>query len=242
MSTLHSRDIEYSYGATQMRGYFTSPATNEPLGAVVIIHDAWGLTTEAKANADRFAELGYAVFAADVWGERFCPSGEPEIGPLIGGMVGDRTEWLGRVSAAHETLIAQPEADASKTVMLGYCFGGASALEFARIGGAVRAVVSIHGGLDLLSSGWTAPRGPLSVLLCTGAIDPMATREQREALQLALDEHGIDWEVDLYSNTKHAYTSPSADFSPATDVLGYNPLSAQRTWQRTTHFLAEILG
>lgn len=209
---------------------------------ILLIHDAFGVSDELMATARRYAELGYAVFAADVWGERTTPANEGEIGPLIGGMVGDRSRWLARIAAAHDALATQPEADTASVVAIGYCFGGSSALEYLRTGAALRGVVAIHAGLDLLAPGWQAAESSASVLVCTGADDPMATAEMRAAVQEGLSAAGIDWQLDLYSDTVHAFTNPMSAHSPNPDVVAYNPRSAQRAQRATEHFLTEIFA
>lgn len=164
-----------------------------------------------------------------------------DIGPLIGGMAGDRPRWLARVSAAHETAAEQLEIEGDSLVTLGYCFGGASALEHLRTGGAVNGVISIHGGLDLLESDWSAATSGTQVLLSTGASDPMATAEQPAQLQQMMTEARISWEVTLYSDTKHAFTSPDAGSSGMPgDVVGYHPRNTDRAWDATTRFLGEV--
>lgn len=243
MVGIATRDIDYRFNETTMSGYFAVPSdAAQPLPGLLIVHDAWGLTDEVKSLAEKFASLGFAVFCADAWGDRFCPSSEDEIGSSIGAMVHNRAEWQGRISAAFDVLESQPESNAEAIGGLGYCFGGASILEHLRIGGRIHSAVSIHGGLDLLDSGWNASSYEAAVLLCTGSDDPMATESQRATLQQEMSTAGITWEVDLYSHTVHAFTSPKSAHSPRKDLFDYNPLSSQRAWDRTVNFLHETLN
>lgn len=240
MSELTTRDIEYEHDGSRMRGYLCAPSTAYGRPGILLVHDAFGLSDALMETAARYAALGFVVFAADVWGDRMTPASEAEIGPLIGGMVGDHDRWMGRIRAAHVSFSSQPEVDAAAVVAIGYCFGGSSALEYLRTGGALRGVVSIHGGLDLLRPGWTAASTSAHVLVCTGADDPMATSEMRSELQLSLSDAAIDWELDLYSDTKHAFTNPKSAFSPMPDVVAHNPRSAARSWESTQRFLGEL--
>lgn len=236
------RDIEYVHDGTRMRGLLCAPAEAESLPTVVLIHDAFGLGDEMIAIARRIVALGFTVFAADVWGERHTPSGIEEIGPLIGGMVRDRERWLARIALAHEVAAAQPEADADALISLGYCFGGSSALEYARIGGALRGVIAIHPGLDLVGFDWSAVAEDTApaVLVCFGADDPMATPEQWRQSKAAMNDAGVDWELNLYSGTVHAFTSPKAQSSPDPAVIMHHPRNARRAWQATERFLDEL--
>lgn len=239
MNDLVIRDVEYRHEGTRMLGQVCAPAGDRrPIG-VLLIHDAFGLSPEMTAHARRLAAAGYPVFLADVWGERTLPRAESEIGPLIGGMVADRDRWLGRIGAARTALAAQPELAGSAVVPLGYCFGGSSVLEYVRTGAEVAGAISVHGGLDLLAPDWSAAR-PTSVLICTGADDPMATAPMRDRLTGAMDAAGMDWQVHLYSDTKHAFTSPMAQHSPMPDVVAYHPRSAARAWRATLALLGEL--
>lgn len=240
MTALTARDVEYTHDGTRMIGYLCAPEGAERLPGILLVHDAFGLGDDLVETARRYAALGFSVFAADVWGERTTPTSEPEIGPLIGGMVGDRPRWLARIAAAHDAFVAHAGVDPAAIVGIGYCFGGSSVLEHLRGGGGLRGVVSIHGGLDLLASDWSAATTSASVLVCTGADDPMATAEMRAHLQSAMSAAGIDWELDLYSDTRHAFTNPKSAFSPNPDVIAYNRRSAERAWAATERFLTEL--
>jgi len=240
MSDLLTSDVEYRHQDTRMIGHALAPTAGPPdAAAVLLLHDAYGISDHLRSIAADLAAHGHPVFAADLWGERTLPTSEAEIGPLIGGMVGDRERWLGRVAAAHRALTEQPWAEGRPVAALGYCFGGSSALEHLRTGARLDAVASIHGGLDLLADDWSAAH-PSRVLICTGAQDPMATAAQRSALESAMDTAGMDWQTHLYSGTRHAFTSAQAKDSPMPQVVAYHPTNAARAWRTTLTFLREL--
>jgi dienelactone hydrolase len=241
MSALGARDVAYDHDGTEMIGMLVAPEGAAALPAVLLFHDAFGLGELAIAWAHEYAALGYAVFAADVWGGRRQPSTVDEIGPLIGAMANDRARWHARAAAALAAARSLPEIDARRVAAVGYCFGGSTALELLRVGADLRGVVSVHGGLDLLEPGWHAAHRDASVLVCTGVDDPMATEAQRRTLVDGLDSAGLDWQVDLYSGTKHAFTNPAVPRAAQHPVLGYNARSARRAWLSTERLLAEVL-
>ncbi len=241
MTTLITRDVAYAHDGVDMIGMLVAPEHADPKPAVLLFHDAFGLGELAIAWAHDYASLGYAVFAADVWGGRTQPTSVEEIGPLIGSMLADRPRWHARSAAALSAAQALPEIDATRIAAVGYCFGGSTALELLRVGADLRAVVSVHGGLDLLAPGWESARADASVLICTGADDPMATAEQRDSLVQGIDSAGLDWQLDLYSGTRHAFTNPVVPRAANHPVLGYNARSARRAWLSTERLLAEAL-
>jgi len=241
MTDLTRRDIAYRHGAADMRGLLVAPADAADLPAVVLIHDAFGLGDDMIAIAEELAARGLAVFAADVWGDRTTPTEQQQIGPLIGSMAGDRREWQTRIVAAHRTATQQPEIDGERIALLGYCFGGSSALEFLRTGGEVRGVIAIHPGLDLLEHDWSAAAASgTQVHVAVGSRDPMATREQLLRLEDDLTAVGADWEIDVYSDTTHAFTSLRSRNSPRPDLFDHHPRNAARAWQATTRALDEM--
>lgn len=235
------REVEYLLGKSAMRGLLVAPANARSLPAVLLIHDAFGLSADMVAIAEALAARGLAVFAADVWGDRAAPAEQSEIGPLIGAMAGDRPEWQARIARAHRVASEQLEIDAENIALLGYCFGGSSALEFLRTGGTARGVIAIHPGLDLLDHDWSAASASgIQVHVALGAADPMATREQRLRLEDELTAAEADWEVDVYSHTTHAFTSLKSQNSPRPELFAYHPRNAARAWQATTRVLDEL--
>lgn len=240
MSDLTTRDVEYDHDGARMIGSLTLPAgfPDQRRTPVLLCPDAYGVGEHVIGLAGNLAVLGHPVFVADLWGERRQPVDQAEFGPMIGAMADDRPRWLGRVRAAHEALLAQPELTGARVAMLGYCFGGSSVLEYVRTGGDVMAAASIHGGLDIIDVDWSAASAA-AVLLCAGEEDPMATPQMRHDLTSAMGGVGIDWQLHVYSNTVHAFTSPHAKNSPRPDVVAYNARSTARAWTATLDFLRE---
>lgn len=243
MAGITERDVVYSAielgaaEAPQLRGMLVAPAGAVAGPSVVLIHDAFGLGNQMIETARSLAQMGLSVFLADVWGDRAQPK-QDEISNHIGRMKGNPAIWQARIAAAHETAKQQPEIDAERLANMGYCFGGSSALEYLRLGGGVIATVAVHPGLDLIEYDWQ-PRDA-RVLVTLGAIDPMATAEQRAQLDQALSDAGVDWELALYSHTKHGYTSEGARFAPENPVVGYHERNAKRTKDRYEAFFREI--
>ena len=50
-----------------VNGYLAKPAGAGPFPAVIVIQEWWGLDTQTKSIADRFAKEGYLAFAPDVY-------------------------------------------------------------------------------------------------------------------------------------------------------------------------------
>jgi dienelactone hydrolase len=240
VTELATRSLHYSHAGTELIGYLVAwPETKRP--GVLLIHDALGVSEQMKAIAQRIAELGYTVLLADLWGDGKVPAGVDEIGPLIGQLASNRELWTGRVKAGHEQLLAQEQVAGGPVTAVGYCFGGSSVLEYVRVGGGLDGAVSFHGGLDLVGTDWSAANADASVLILTGAEDPMAPQDVVDALQQSMSVAGVDWEVASYGATKHGFTDPHADKAGRPDVIAYNARADRRSWNAFTLFLQEQL-
>lgn len=243
MSKLIANSLEYFHEGSRLQGYFCRPQdVAGKCPGVVLVHDAFGVGDFMQGIAERLAQLGYAVLAADVWGDGVQLREESEIGPMIGRFASDRKSWMGRLQAAQQTLAAQAGVDATRIAMVGYCFGGASVLEYLRTVGGVRGVVSLHGGLDLVGQDWRATPAGGQALLLTGFEDPMAGSTRLLALQQQMSEAGVAWEVTSYGHTRHGFTRPDSDRANKPAVIAYHARSDRRAWIAMRQFLEEILG
>jgi dienelactone hydrolase len=147
----------------------------------------------------------------------------------------------GRGRAALATLAALPQVDAKKIAAIGFCFGGTVALELARGGADLKAVVSFHGVLTT-----SLPAGPgqvkSSVLVLTGADDPLAPPDQVAAFEEEMRAAKVrDWQVISYGNTLHGFTNPAADGSMLRTAL-YNEQADRRSWASMRNLLDEVFA
>ena len=65
-------NVTYEVDRKAYEGYYVSPSESAPL--VLLIHDWDGLTDYERQRADMLAEMGYAVFAADLFGAGVRPT------------------------------------------------------------------------------------------------------------------------------------------------------------------------
>ena len=152
----------------------------------------------------------------------------------------DRALMRSRLQAGLDRLRAEPDVDESRVAVMGFCFGGGCALELARSGADVQAVVSFHGNLDTPNPADGANiRG--SVLVLHGADDPSVSAEQKAAFEEEMRNAGVDWEMIVYGNAVHSFTQPGAGNDNSKGVA-YNEKAAKRSWQAMLDFLGEIFS
>jgi dienelactone hydrolase len=239
---MQTRDIDYRDEAVNLRGYlaFDEKAAGRRPG-VLVFHEGLGLGDFAMARARMIAELGYVALAADMFGDRRQARNLQEVAKLVGELRNQPQTLRARGRAALKTLAALPQVDASRLAAIGFCFGGSVVLELARDGADLKAVVSFHG---VLSTPSPAGSGSVkaSVLVCTGADDPLAPPEQVSAFEDEMRAAEVrDWQVISYGNTLHGFTNPAADGSMLRTAL-YSAQADRRSWASMRGLFDEVLA
>jgi dienelactone hydrolase len=175
-----------------------------------------------------------------MFGERRQGKNLQEIATLVGGLRAEPEILRARGRAALVTLAALPQVDAGRCAAIGFCFGGSVVLELARAGVDLKAVVSFHG---VLATKLPAQSGQVkaSVLVCTGAEDPLAPSDQVAAFEDEMRAAAVaDWQVISYGNTLHGFTNPAADGSMMRTAL-YNEQADRRSWASMQSLFDEVL-
>jgi dienelactone hydrolase len=233
-----SSDVEYSIDGKRYLGHLAVPDGDDRRPGVLVCHEGPGLDDHAKGRADRLAaELGYVAFALDYHGDgRPLPMAEvmPKLGELMGSP--ERTRQLGR--AGLDVLLANPRVDHAKVAAIGYCFGGTMALELARDGADLAAVVGFHSGLATAAP---ANKGAVKakVLTCIGVDDPIIPPEQRGAFEAEMNAAGADWRMNLYSHAAHSFTNPAAGALGMPGIAYHAPTDA-RSWRAMIDLFEEV--
>jgi dienelactone hydrolase len=220
--------ITYEVNGEPYEGYFTSPSPGAPL--VLLIHDWDGLTDYEVQRADMLAELGYAVFAADLFGAGIRPTKVEDRRQHTGELYQDRQKMRDLIQGALE-MAQSKNGNAPYSVAMGYCFGGAAVLEFARSGADMEGFVTFHGGLST-PEGQNYSNAQGKILVLHGTADTAITMDQFAALAQELEEQGIPHEMITYGGAPHAFTVFESD--------RYREDADQKSWERFTKFLSEL--
>jgi dienelactone hydrolase len=176
-----------------------------------------------------------------MFGDRRQARNLQEVATLVGQLRAEPMRLRARGRAALATLAAQPEVDADRLAAIGFCFGGSVALELAREGADLKAVVSFHG---VLSTKTPAASGQVkaSILVCTGADDPLAPPPQVADFENEMRSAGVrDWQLISYGNTLHGFTNPAADGSMMRTAR-YDEQADRRSWASMRSLFDEVLA
>ena len=207
-----------------------------PRPGVLVFHTVAGRGQGEIEAAERLAAMGYCAFVADTYGEE--PSEATTGRDLMDALNDDRDELRRRLEAAVDWMEKTPFAD-TRRAAIGFCFGGKCALDLARSGADLRAVVSFHGLFDKPSWSSDASIKP-AVLALHGWDDPLATPEQTVGFAAEMTERGADWQILAMGHVGHAFTNPAAD-----DKAGgkaYDARATERAWALTEYFLADAFA
>jgi dienelactone hydrolase len=238
---MQTEDIDYADGGVNLRGYlaYDEKGVGKRPG-VLVFHEGLGLGDFAMARARMLAELGYIAFAADMFGERRQARNLQEVANLVGGLRSQPETLRARGRAALAVLAGLPQVEPSKMAAIGFCFGGSVVLELARDGADLAAVVSFHGALATQMPA-AAGKVKASVLVLTGADDPLAPPDQVKAFEDEMRNAEVrDWQVVSYGNTLHGFTNPAADGSMMRTAM-YNAQADRRSWAAMRGFFDEVL-
>lgn len=239
-AALVEKAVTYQQGGATLEGFHVyDDAVNGKRPAVLVIHQWTGLTDYEKMRSRMLAELGYNVFAADIYGKGIRPQ-VPEAGKEAGKYKTDRKLYRERLMAGLDWLKAEEHTDTTKIAAIGYCFGGGGALELARAGADIAGVVSFHGSLDA-APGMEAKEGEVKakVLVLHGAADPFSPTEQVVALGKELSAAKADWQLNLYGGAVHSFTQKMAGDDPSKGAA-YNEEADKRSWAAMRMFFAEL--
>jgi len=123
---------------------------------------------------------------------------------------------------------------------IGYCFGGTAALELARSGANIAAVISFHGGLDT-----PTPEDAKSisgkVLVLHGGDDPFVPFDQVRTFEDEMRQAKVDWQLVTYGGAVHAFTIPDAG-NDKTKGAAYDRKADKRSFEAMQVFFKEVFG
>jgi carboxymethylenebutenolidase len=211
-----------------MESFFAKPEGAGSLPGLVVIHEIFGLNDNIRGIAIRFAEQGYAALAVDLFSNRnrvVCMMQIMHgmlIRPLNHSMLSDLRSTIA-------FLQKQTGVDASRIGVVGFCMGGAFALQLAVTDKVMKAASAFYGAvpkpLDTFME--SCP------IMGSYPVKDFSTAGARE-LDAALEKYNIPHDIKFYEHTVHSFFN-----HPRTPV---EEQAATDAWQRMLSFFARHLG
>lgn len=233
--------VEYKADGLRMLGHLAY--ADERQGkrpGVLVFPEIYGLGQHAKDRAERLAkEFGYTALACDVHGDGRVAATLQEAMGMMAPVRSDASRIRARGAGALEALTARAEVNGSQLAAIGFCIGGTMALELARGGANLAAVVGFHSGLAT-----SRPQDAKSikgrVLVCIGADDPHIPPQQRADFEREMREGGVRWEMSLFGGVVHSFTNKEAAKAGMPDALRYDAVADARSWAEMGLLFREV--
>jgi len=217
-------------GEELVYGHFVFPADMiEPLPAVIVIHEWWGLNDNVKAMSDRLAAEGYIVLAVDLYSGQIATSQAQARERMIE-VVEDRERAVENIRQAYQ--FVNTIAEAPTVGSLGWCFGGGWSLNTALLfPDELDAAVIYYGQVTSDDEDLRPLNVP--ILGFFGGADTGIPVASVEAFEESLERLRKDYEIHIYPDAEHAFANPTGN--------AYNAEAAEDAWEKTIDFLGRKL-
>jgi dienelactone hydrolase len=235
--------VTYTSGGVTLKGFVAYDA-NLPgkRPAILIVPEWWGLNEYPKMRARKLAESGYIAMAVDVFGDGKIALNPTDAQELTTAFYKDPSLANARLDAALNKIKEYKQTDVQNIAVIGYCFGGYVALNYAKLGADLKGVVSFHGGYG----GAPVDKNLLKakILVCHGANDKFASQKDAEGFKHKLDSIGADNVLKIYPNATHAFTNPDATATGKkfNIPIEYNADADRDSWNDMKAFFVRIFN
>ncbi|GMH36122.1 hypothetical protein BSKO_03990 [Bryopsis sp. KO-2023] len=248
LTKLEESVVEYSSGVNNFEGHFAYDTTIQgKRPVVVIIPNEMGLDDFDVWLTRRLAHAGYAGYAIDLYGTDVPREGinsipEERRSSLMSFLQNNPEEWMERCRAGIASVanLDGEIADTDKIVVIGYSFGGLSALEMVRKGAKVDGVVSIHptsfkSGAAIVGDPF---EGRLAVFL--GGEQTGFSGQDIFDLQAEFKEAGVTFEVTRFGKADDDFWVPTQDKLELESIE--RQIASTRTWDSLLGFLDDVFN
>jgi carboxymethylenebutenolidase len=227
---------------------FTPADKVGPWPGVIFFMDGLGIRPVMWEMGQRLADGGYSVLLPDLYYRlgSYPPKNASEVladPKLIQELMKsvnslDRDRKVSDAGAFIEFLSSRPEVKGGRLGATGYCMGGNAALTATgAFPDRFAAVASFHGGnlgTEKPDSPHLFVKGVTGRVYVAGAIeDASFPEEQKERLEKALTDAGVNHLVETYTGARHGFAVP--------DLPVFNPTAAERHWTTLFGLFQEAL-
>ncbi|MBS0556694.1 MAG: dienelactone hydrolase family protein [Proteobacteria bacterium] len=238
-----ARNIDYTVDGAKMQSVLVyDDAVKTPRPGLVMAPDWYGMNANQIALAKQIAGSDYVILVADVYGTAVRPKNPDEAGKASGNLYKHRDELRARIKAALAQLVAQQgkaPLDGKHWGAIGFCFGGAVALDLARSGANIAGTATFHGSLSTDDPA-LAKNIKGMVLAMNGADDSFTPESAIQGFEKEMRDAGVDWQFVNYGGAVHCFAIPSADGSM--HGCKYDAKVAHRAFALMHSFFGEAFG
>ena len=212
-------------------GHFVFPSDMiEPLPAIILIHEWWGLDDNVRAAADRLAAEGYIVLAVDLFAGRTA-DGVADARTLMLEVVENQALASANIQQAVD--FVADTAGAPAVAAMGWGLGGSWALNAAMLApGDLDAAVTFYGQVSDDADRLQAVDVPMLGFFAEN--DRGVAAADVRAFGDVMSSLDKDIEIVIYPDAGHGFANP--------DSRNYSPELAEQSWQHTLEFFSASLS
>jgi carboxymethylenebutenolidase len=217
---------------TAVTGYLAEAA--QPVGAVVVIQEWWGLNDQIKGVADRYARAGFTALVPDLYRGQHTVEAEEAHHLMTGLNFADAAAQ--DVRGAVQALKAR---GLGKVGVTGYCMGGALTVLAATMVPEADAAVVWYGMPPLEYVDASQIQIPVQAHWATQ--DEFFKIDGVDTLEAKLREAGVRYEGHRYL-AHHAFANETAQGPGRLPQTQYDAAWAEQAWDRSMRFLGQHLA
>jgi carboxymethylenebutenolidase len=202
--------------------YLVRPEGDGRFPGVVVIHEIFGLNDNIRDIAGRFADQGYVALAVDLFStaNRAMCMLRIFYGMLLRPL---KNGTLADLQAALDFLHGQPQVNAARVGVIGFCMGGTFALQLACVDDDLRAASVFYG---------QNPRPLEAVAQACPIVGSYPgkdfTARAARKLEPLLEQHNVPHDIKVYPDARHSFFNDQGG--------AYDPEAAADAWARTLAF------
>jgi carboxymethylenebutenolidase len=225
-------DIKVADGST-VNAWVVYPERAEKAGAVIVIHEIFGLSDWIRAVADQLAEDGFIAIAPDMLsGKGPDGGGTASLGDQVVSTIRglESAEVIARLDAVRAYVRGLPAAN-GKVGTVGFCWGGSTSFAYATAQPELDAAIVYYGGSPAEPDSYTKIGAPVLGLYGGDDARVNATIPTAEA---EMTKNGKSF-------AKHVYDGAGHGFLRQQTGRDANMKATEQAWPATLAFFREHL-
>lgn len=234
---LEQTEVMVSTPDGQMPAFLCMPAEPRCRSAVLLLMEAFGLTSHIQEVAMRIANEGYVVLAPDLYYRNLPHNkfGYDEVEPAMAMMY--RLDFgksvIEDIQAALTYLKSLPVVNSDKIGVTGFCLGGGlTFMSACKFSDQIAAAAPFYG---MVLDEWIEAMTDISVpiYLFFGGVDPFIPQQRVQQIESRFQELGKDYKLKIYPEADHGFFCHERS--------SYHPLAAEDAWGKLMQFFHQHL-
>lgn len=235
--SLKETEVVISTPDGEMPAFFCDPDEHKQKPAIILLMEAFGLTSHIRDVARRMANQGYVVLAPDLY-YRELPNnkfGYDEVESAMAMMY--RLNFAKVVEedikAAITYVKSRPDVFSDQIGVTGFCLGGGLAfLTACKLSNEITAAAAFYG---MVLDEWIEAVSNITipVYLFYGGVDPFIPLARIEQIRSRFETLKKEYTLKVYADADHGYFCQERS--------SYNHLAAEDSWQELTRFFRQYL-